>query len=75
MKRGADLFNPDSIKAVIASQTWSNSTRVQMIAAYKKFAVLNRIKWTPPKYEVIRKLPSFRWKRRLTNLSLALAKR
>ena len=57
VKRGADLFNPESIKAIITSQTWSNSTKVQMIAAYKKFAILNDIKWTPPKYEVIRKLP------------------
>jgi integrase len=57
VRRGADLFNPESIKAIITSQTWSNSTKVQMIAAYKKFAVLNNIKWTPPKCEIIRKLP------------------
>jgi integrase len=57
VKKGANIFNPDSIKAIITSQTWSNSTKVQMIAAYKKFAVLNNIKWTPPKYEICRKLP------------------
>jgi len=55
--RGADLLNPELIKAIIASQTWSNSTKIQMIAAYKKFAIFNNIKWTPPKYEIIRKLP------------------
>jgi len=57
VKRGADIFNPDSIKAAIASQTWSNSTKAQVIAAYKKFAVINKISWTPPKCEIIRKLP------------------
>lgn len=57
VKRSADLFDPESVKAIIASQTWSNSTKVQMIAAYKKFALLNNIKWTPPKFEIIRKLP------------------
>ena len=57
VKRGAKLFDPESVKATIMSQSWSNSTKAQMIAAYKKFAVLNDIKWTPPKYEIIRKLP------------------
>jgi integrase len=28
-----------------------------MIAAYKKFAVTNNISWTPPKCEIIRRLP------------------
>jgi integrase len=58
VRRGADLFNPESIKAAIMSHsTWSNSTKSQVIAAYKKFAVLNNISWTPPKCEVVRKLP------------------
>jgi hypothetical protein len=58
VRRGADLFNPESVKATIMSHpTWSNSTKSQVIAAYKKFAVLNNISWTPPKCEVIRKLP------------------
>jgi hypothetical protein len=47
VKRGADIFDPDSIKAVIASQKSSNATKVQVIAAYKKFAVINNISWTP----------------------------
>jgi integrase len=57
VKRGADIFDPDSIKAVIASQKSSNATKAQVIAAYKKFAVINNISWTPPKCEVVRKLP------------------
>ena len=58
VRRGADLFNSESVKATIMIHpTWSNSTKAQVIAAYKKFAVLNNISWTPPKCEVIRKLP------------------
>jgi integrase len=58
VRRGSDLFNPESVKATIMSHsTWSNSTKSQVIAAYKKFAVLNNISWTPPKCEVVRKLP------------------
>jgi hypothetical protein len=51
VRRGADLFNPESVKATIMSQQWSNATKAQMIATYKKFAVFNNISWTPPKCE------------------------
>ena len=57
MKRGANLFEPESVKAVIAFQPWTSSTKALVIASYKKFAVLNNIRWTPPKCEIIRKLP------------------
>ena len=58
MKRGANLFEPESVKATIMSQSsWSNSTKALLIAGYKKFAVINNIKWIPPNCEVVRKLP------------------
>jgi len=58
VRRGADLFNPESAKAAIMfQQSWSNATKAQVIAGYKKFAVINNISWTPPKCEIIRKLP------------------
>ena len=58
VRRGADLFNPESVKATIMfQQSWSNATKAQVIAGYKKFAVINNISWTPPKCEIIRKLP------------------
>jgi integrase len=57
VRRGADLFNPESVKATIMFQQWSNSTKAQIIAAYKRFAVLNHISWTPPKCKIVRKLP------------------
>lgn len=57
VRRGADLFNPESVKATIMFQQWSNSTKAQIIAAYKRFAILNHISWTPPKCKIVRKLP------------------
>ena len=57
VKRGASLLEPESIKDIIASSSWSGSTRTVIVAAYQKYAMLNNIKWTPPKYTQIRKLP------------------
>lgn len=58
VKRGADLLNSESVKAVIMIHpTWSNSTKAQVIAAYKKFASFNNLSWIPPKCKITRKLP------------------
>ncbi len=57
MNRGTELSEPESIKAVITSSSWANSTKTVIVAAYQKYAVLNNIKWTPPKYAQTRKLP------------------
>jgi len=54
---GANLSEPESIKAVLASSSWANSTRSVIAAAYQKYAVLNNIEWLPPKYVQTRKLP------------------
>ena len=55
---GAELSNPESVKAVLAFQKeWKNSTKLLMVASYQKYAILNGIRWNPPKYEVNRKLP------------------
>ena len=75
MKRGAELFEPESIKAVIASQTWTNSTKALMIAAYKKFTVLNDIYWRAPKYEVVRKLPFIPLEREIDELVACCGKK
>ena len=57
-RKGADLFNPESVKEVIAKQKrWSETTKCMAVSAYHKFTVLNGIKWNPPKYRINRKLP------------------
>lgn len=62
---GAELSDPESVKAVLASQEgWKNSTKVLMVASYQKYAVLHGIRWNPPKYDFNRKLPLFLLRRK-----------
>lgn len=56
-KRGADLFDPESVKDVIARQKWSEKTKALMIAAYSKFLEVYGGVWKPPKVRPTRKLP------------------
>jgi len=58
VKRGANLYDPESVKDIIALQeTWGTSSKLTAIAAYTVFASTNNIQWKPPKYEQTRKLP------------------
>lgn len=74
-KRGANLFEPESIKATITTQTWTNSTKALVIASYKKFAVLNNIRWIPPKCEIIRKLPFIPFEKDIDELIASCGKK
>jgi type 1 fimbriae regulatory protein FimB/type 1 fimbriae regulatory protein FimE len=56
-QKGADLFNPESVKEVIAKQeTWS-VRKWQAVKAYSAFARLFGLSWTPPRYKPVQKLP------------------
>ena len=57
MKRNADLFNPESVKEVMAKQTWSGNRKRNVIVAYTGFLTHLHLSWDPPFYEIIRKLP------------------
>jgi len=57
-RRGADIFNPESVKEVIAKQnSWSEARKWQAVKAYSAFAKQNGLIWTPPKYKPVQKLP------------------
>jgi integrase len=56
-ERGADLFNSDSVKDVIAKQTWSDNRRRNVINAYDMFLKLNKLSWEKPRCTVTQKLP------------------
>ena len=56
-ERGAQLFNSDSIKEVIAKQEWSNSRKHSAIATYTLFLKTHGQTWEPPRCKVSRKLP------------------
>ena len=58
VKRGANLYDPESVKEVIAKQkTWSEGRKLNAVYAYDNFAKMMGISWQPPKYNRIRKLP------------------
>jgi integrase len=57
VKNAIDLSNGEEVKALIASKDWSHSTKATVVAAYNKYASMNGIKWTPPRYEKTKKLP------------------
>ena len=57
LKLGADLYDSESIKEVIATQNWSIGRKANAIEAYSSFLQMHGTKWTPPIYKRIRKLP------------------
>ena len=57
IKRGVDLLDPEAVKADIAKQKWSESTKSLAIASYSKFLEVNGGTWKPPRYRVARKIP------------------
>jgi integrase len=57
VKRGANLYDPESIKEVIAKQTWSEGRKENAVNAYNTYLTMTDGKWNPPIYGRIRKLP------------------
>jgi integrase len=57
VKRGAVLFDPDSIKATIAKQPWSLGRKANAVDSYSTFLKMTGGKWQAPRYEGIHKIP------------------
>ena len=47
---GADLLNPEDVKAVIARQPWKDSAKMLACYAYDAFCRMEKIDWSRPKY-------------------------
>jgi integrase len=56
-KRGANLYDPESIKDTIAKQPWSNGRKNNACDAYSSFLKMAGGKWEAPLYQTVRKLP------------------
>ena len=56
-KRGANLYDPESIKETIVNQTWSNGRKNNAVDAYSSYLKMVGGKWQAPLYTTIRKLP------------------
>ncbi|MEJ5327372.1 MAG: tyrosine-type recombinase/integrase [Candidatus Bathyarchaeia archaeon] len=57
-ERGANLYDPESVKDVIARQKWSPNRRKNVINAYTMFLKLNKMTWEPPRCTVPESIPS-----------------
>jgi len=55
--RGADLYDPESVKEVIAKQDWSPGRKENAVHAYTSFLNMTGGKWDPPRYRRVEKLP------------------
>lgn len=56
-KLRADLYDPESVKEVIAKQEWSVGRKANAVDAYTSFLQMHGAKWEPPIYKKIRKIP------------------
>jgi integrase len=56
-ERGANLFDTDSVKDVIAKQTWSSNRKRNVINAYNLFLKLNKMTWEQPRCNVEESIP------------------
>ena len=56
-KRGANLYDPESVKEIIAKQDWSLGRKENAVYAYSTFLKMTGGRWDPPKYKRVEKLP------------------
>lgn len=73
--RGADLYDSESVKGVIAKQNWSNARRRNVINAYGLFLKRNGLQWEKPKCKVAQKLPFIPTEQELDSLIAGAGKK
>jgi len=57
-KRGADIFNPENVKEIIAKQKWGQARKNTVVHAYTLFLKTQGSSWEPPIYrKPSRKIP------------------
>ncbi|MEM0253249.1 MAG: site-specific integrase [Candidatus Bathyarchaeia archaeon] len=58
VKRGANLYDPESVKETIAKQeSWSDGRKELAVEAYSSYLLMIGGKWNQPKYKRVEKLP------------------
>jgi len=55
--RGANIYDPESIKDVMAKQKWSANRKRNAINAYSLFLKMEGLTWEKPRCKVSRKIP------------------
>jgi integrase len=54
---GADLFNPEHVKEVVAKKSWKDGTKMQTVYAYNALTKMLKLSWVMPKYRQEETLP------------------
>jgi len=67
-RMGGDLYNPETIREVLAKSNWSDNTKIIAIKAYSKFLEFYKGSWEPPKIRSYRRLPFIPLERELDQL-------
>jgi integrase len=57
VRLGANLYDPEQIKEIIAKQPWSEGRKEIVTETYSNYLVMAGGKWNPPKYHRIEKIP------------------
>ena len=67
-KKGADLFNPETVKEILAKETCSSSRKANIVKAYTLWLNMHGFTWNPPQYQPISKLPFIPLEKELDDL-------
>jgi integrase len=67
-KRGADIFDPESVKNVISQQRWSEGRKANAVKAYTNFLKMIGGRWQPPICRKVEKLPFIPTEKELDDL-------
>ncbi|MBS7616181.1 site-specific integrase [Candidatus Bathyarchaeota archaeon] len=68
VKKGADLFNPESVKEILAKESCSNGRKANIVKAYTLWLEMHGLTWVPPQYQLASKLPFIPLEKELDDL-------
>ena len=74
-ENGANLLDPETVKAVLAKLEKSNVWKHLAVCAYTKFLKMKGLKWEPPTYKTTRKLPFIPTEQELDSLIASCGKK
>ena len=73
--KGADLFNPENVKEIIATYKCQDSSKRVMVDSYRSFAKYLKIPWEAPNYKKQRKIPFIPLEREIDDLIACCSRR
>ena len=71
MNAGANLLDPENVKAVIAKRRWKDGVKMQAVYAYDVMTKMLNLTWAKPKYRQEETLPFIPYEKELDQLIAA----